>query len=178
MSHKDVLVYAKISKIFHWIIAVIVLLLLSLSFFLDDLSATQKPLGYMIHKSLGLTVLFLMIFRLIAIHYYGRPLLPVTVSQWERVFSRLVQFGFYIFLFLMPLSGWILSTAADKIPQFFGLFPLPFPGILPSKALASFMDDAHKTIAWILIVLAFFHITGALKHHFFDKDNVLKRIWF
>lgn len=177
-QYKSVQGYAKASKILHWFIALIVILMLSLSFFMDDLADADKPMAYMIHKSFGLTVLALMILRILWILHRGRPDLPQTVPQWERIFSRTVQYGFYFFLLVMPLSGWILSCAADHIPQFFGFINVPFPGITPNKPLADFMDGAHKIVAWVLIGLLFLHVSGALKHHFWDKDNVLRRMWF
>lgn len=177
-QHKSVQVYAKASKLLHWIIAFIVILMLSLSFFMDDVSDLNKPSVYMVHKSFGLTVLVLMILRIVWMIHRGRPDLPKTVPHWEKVFSRTVQYGFYVFLLIMPLSGWILSCAADHIPQFFGFISVPFPGISPNKSLADFMDNVHKIVAWILIGLLFLHVSGALKHHFWDRDSVLKRMWF
>ena len=74
----------------------------------------------------------------------------------------------------MPLSGWIMSVAADKIPRYFGLFSVPFPGIAPNKSLADTMSESHEIIAWIIIGFIVLHVAGALKHHFIDKDHVLK----
>ncbi|WP_019216809.1 cytochrome b [Legionella tunisiensis] len=76
----------------------------------------------------------------------------------------------------MPLSGWIMSVAANRIPSYFTMFSVPFPGIAPSEALADLMVQVHNTIAWIIIVLLVLHVAGAVKHHFIDKDEVLRRI--
>ncbi len=126
----------------------------------------------MIHKSLGLAILALMILRIIWIAHCGRVKLPQTMPDWEKGFARFVQYALTLLLLAMPLSGWIMSVAADKTPSFFGLFQAPLP-IAPNKALAGLMNTTHKAIAWTLIVLVFFHIAGALKHHFIDKDGVL-----
>ncbi|KTC86692.1 cytochrome b [Legionella brunensis] len=168
--------YSKGFKFVHWLVALLVIIMLCVGFFLDDIPEQYQPIAYLIHKSVGLTILFLMIFRTIMVAFKGRLPLPESVPLWEKLFSRLVQYSFYIFLILMPLSGWIMSVAANRIPSFFGLFLLPIPGIEPNEPLAHFMADVHSVIAWILIVLATLHISGALKHHFYDKDEVLRRM--
>lgn len=76
----------------------------------------------------------------------------------------------------MPLSGWIMSVAANRIPSYFTLFKVPFPGVVPNEAVAELMEQVHNTIAWIIIVLLVIHTAGAIKHHFIDKDDVLRRM--
>ncbi len=173
-NHTDVIAYNPLTKIFHWLIALLVLTLLCVGFLLEKL----PDIAYTMHKSFGLVVLALMICRILWIRHVGRPVLPASMPQWEKFFAHLVQYSLYFFLVMMPIAGWMMSTASGHTPQFFGLFPLPCPGIVADKDLAAFMKEVHNTTAWIIIVLLFFHIFGALKHHFWDKDNVLKRMWF
>ena len=172
---KRVHAYSGGSKVFHWLIAFIVISMLSGSFFLDDLPKQYQSNAFMIHKSLGLTVLFLMIARFLWIQLYGKPALPTTVPRWQKIVSRIVQYSLYLFLITMAMCGWIMSVAAERVPSYFGLFSLTLP-IEPNKALAKLMDQSHKTIAWVLIILITLHVAGAIKHHFIDKDNVLKRM--
>jgi len=175
-NHKDVTHYSTGSKVLHWLIALIVIALLSFSFFLQDLAKPIQPTAYMIHKSLGLTVLALMIIRIVWIKHTGKPALPATVPTWEKIFSRVVQYSMYVFLIAMPICGWILSVAANQIPVFFGLVNVPIPGLVPNEAVSNFFAQCHKTIAWILIVLITLHIAGAIKHYLIDKDKVLQRM--
>ncbi|GGI77019.1 cytochrome b [Legionella impletisoli] len=165
--------YSSGSKFFHWLIAIMVTFMLCFGFFLDDLPKAIQPFAYMMHKSFGLTVLMLMVLRVIWIVKSGKPSLPNTVPFWEKAFSRIVQYSFYVLLFAMPLSGWIMSAAADKTPVFFGLFKAPLP-IAPNQALAKFMNQSHGVIAWVLIGLLVLHVAGAVKHYFWDKDRVLQ----
>ena len=169
-----VLNYSSGSKFFHWLIAVIVIGMLSGSFFLGDLPEPYIPAAFMIHKSLGLTVLVLMLLRLFWLKYTGRPQLPPSTHAWEKFLSRFVQYSLYFFLIIQPLSGWIMSVAANRIPSWFGLINLPLPGISSDKDLASFMNACHITIAWIIIGLLVLHVAGALKHHFINKNNVMR----
>ncbi|OGV43710.1 MAG: cytochrome B [Legionellales bacterium RIFCSPHIGHO2_12_FULL_42_9] len=175
---KKTKVYSPGSKLFHWLIALIVLTMLSGSFFLNDLPLTIQATAIMFHKSFGLTVLLFMILRSFWIIYRGKPALPPTVARWERALSHAVQYSLYLLLFLMPICGWVMSVAADKTPSYFGLFKVPLPFIAHSKPLAQWMFAAHQTIAWIIITLLFLHISGALKHYFIDRDKVLQRMWF
>lgn len=177
MSSKSVTQYSSVSKTLHWVIAIVVIAMLSIGFFLDDLPDQIKPFAYMLHKSTGLTILVLMIVRFIWVHVSGKPALPDSVPGWEKILSRFVQYGFYILLIAMPLSGWIMSVAAKRPPVYFGLFEVDFPGVEPSKSLAEYMAEWHEIIAWLLVVFIILHVAGALKHHFIDKDNVLKTIW-
>jgi cytochrome b561 len=168
--------YTPAIKWLHWIIALAVILMLFMGFFLDDIPEKFQGTAYMLHKSTGITILFLMIIRFIIVHANTRPALPESMKLWEKVLSRIVQYGFYILLFLMPLSGWIMSVASEHVPTYFGLFNMPLPWISADKPLAKFMNESHEIIAWILIGFICLHAIGALKHHFIDKDNVLKRM--
>jgi cytochrome b561 len=176
MVKRDVSGYSTGSKILHWLIAIVVILMLCLSFFMGDVPESWMSVVYTTHKSLGITVLALMILRACWMLYCGKPKLPPTVSALEAYLSRFIQYGFYILLIAMPISGWVMSVAAKKIPSYFGLFSLPLP-IEPSKPLASFMNETHEVIAWLLIAFATLHILGALKHYFWDKDKVLQSMY-
>ncbi len=169
--------YSTVSKILHWLIAFAVLGMLCVGFFLDDIPEQYQATAYMLHKSTGLTILMLMIIRFIWIHASGKPPLPATTKLWERVLTRIVQYSFYVLLIMMPLSGWIMSVAAGRIPVYFGLFKVPFPGIEENKSLAEFMVSSHVTIAWIIIAFIVLHVAGALKHHFINRDDVLRSMW-
>ena len=174
MVTKSAVKYSSLSKVFHWGIALAVIAMLTIGFFLDDVPTQFKGTAYMLHKSTGITILFLMILRLIFINASGKPALPNAMKLWEKVLSRFVQYSFYLLLLIMPLSGWIMSVAGNKIPVYFGMFKAPLPWIESNKQLAKVMDKTHEVIAWILIAFIVLHILGALKHHFIDKDNILR----
>lgn len=174
MKKGEMLSYTKGSKVLHWLIAVVVILMLAVSFFLDDLPKAYAPLAFTVHKSFGLSILALVLLRLFWLHYAGRPTLPKSVPAWERFLAKLVQYGLYVCLLLQPICGWIMSMAANRVPRFFGMFPLPLPGIPEDKNLAHFMANCHTVIAYVLISLIIVHIAAALKHHYIDKDGVLR----
>jgi len=176
MCKREVTEYALISRWLHWIIAVMVMMMLLCGFFLEDVPAMFIGTAFMLHKSTGLTIFLLMIIRIAVILACGKPPLPTTMPTWQVQLSQVVQHAFYVLLILMPLCGWVMSTAAGKVPVYFNWIQLPFPGIAPNHVLAEWMATCHQTIAWILIALVCLHIAAAFKHYFIDKDQIVKRM--
>ncbi len=167
--------YGSVARTLHWLIAVLVIGMLIFGFLLESI---PKPIrGEMIglHKSIGLTILLLILLRLIWRFINIQPVLPISVPPWEQIAARSVHILFYLVLLLMPLSGWIMSSL-DGHPVFFWKWwnwTLPLP---VNKTLANDFFNVHVTIAWIIIALLVLHIGAALKHHFIEKNNVLRRM--
>ena len=91
---KDVTEYSSGSKFLHWLIALIVIVMLTATFFFDDLPKSMRSFAFMMHKSFGITVLFLMFLRLYWIHRSGKPALPATgPAQRLILFSTSVAKG-------------------------------------------------------------------------------------
>ena len=176
INNKDVLAYSTGFKYLHWVVAILVLGMLSVGFFLSDMPSVIKSMAYMLHKSVGLTILGLMLIRMVWVIYTGKPRLPASVPKWECFLASGVQYGLYLFLITMALSGWLMATASNKIPVYFGWFRVPFPGLLPNEKLADWMYSTHSTFSWILLGLVALHIAGALKHGLIQKDDVLRRM--
>lgn len=168
--------YGSVAKILHWVMFLIITVLLIIGFFADDLSPVDRSTAMFIHKSLGLITLWLVMCRLLWVWVNPRPALPRTVHRLERVVSHIVQGLLYVGMIVMTTSGWIFATAANKPPTLFGLFSFPAPGVPQSRAVVDFFLTIHGVAAWVLIGLIVFHVAGALKHHLFDKDNVLRNM--
>jgi cytochrome b561 len=177
MIQKQRTTYSLRSQFLHALIALLVFIILILGISFERLPDFLSDQAYMIHKSCGLLVLFLMIFRLLFIFKDGRPNLPKHVQTWEKFLSRFVQYSLYLVLILMPISGWVMSVAEGYIPSFFNWFNLDLPFIPLDKGLAKQFANYHYLLAWIIGGLLVFHILGSLKHYFFDKDEVLQSMW-
>ncbi len=133
--------------------------------------------AYFIHKSTGiLTLLFAVLFILWS-SFNKKPAYPAEMKQWEGSLATIVRMMLYVLLVAMPLSGWILSTAAGKFPNFYGLGQIPLPGIPTSKVIAHTAVDMHLVLAWTLFGFVVLHAIGALKHHIIDKNDVMKRMF-
>lgn len=169
--------YGSVTKFLHWLIFFLVLGMLLVGFFMDDIGDKGlKSQVIMLHKLTGLTVLSLMIFRLIWALMNPKPQLPNGSKRWERIAEYAGHGLLYLLLIAMPLSGWLMVSAAGKPPTFFNLFAIPMPGVAGNDTLKHLGDSLHTIIAWTIIVIVSLHILAALRHHFFEKDDILLRM--
>jgi cytochrome b561 len=79
-------------------------------------------------------------------------------------------------MFALPVTGWLMSSAAGIPVSFFGLFTLPDP-IARDDALFRALIDVHKVLGYVTIALIFVHAGAALRHHFHFKDDTLRKMW-
>ncbi len=167
--------YSPITKFFHWLLFILVTVMLIIGANLGNIPKAYKRTVIDFHKSLGLTILALMILWIIWAIFNRKPQYPHTMKLWEKILAKTVQKLLYICVLLMPLIGWLMSSAAGKYPVYFGWFTMKLP-IIQSKPLAKFFSELHTIFAWIILGLVCLHIIGALKHHFIDKNNILMRM--
>ncbi|CAM4466823.1 MAG: Cytochrome b561 [Legionellaceae bacterium] len=168
--------YGSIAKFFHWIMALGVIGLLFIGFTMGYMHDTKiKYTIYNTHKLVGLSIFILMLFRLYWRISNIQPALPLSISPILRKIARGVQDTLYLLLFLMPISGWLMSTAANRAP-YLGKWHIAFPGISINYAIAKQFNNIHYFFAWTLLGVLSLHIFAAIKHHFWDKDTVLQRI--
>lgn len=159
----------------HWLMAVLIIGLLGVGLYMVSLpAAPEKFKLYGWHKEFGLLVLALAFFRLCWRLINTNPHLNLPLL--ERMAARLVHWALYGFMFAMPLTGWLLSSAAGFAPSFFGLFTLPTL-VAPNEQLLAIFKVTHRWIAYGLIAAITLHALAALKHHFYDKDDILRRMW-
>ncbi len=174
------------SKLFHWVMAVLVIGLLAMgqyiSHFVDDIyrafDLTQ------IHKSFGFVAFCLVALRLVWRWYAGAPTLPPEVPRWQVRASQVSHVLLYVLMVVMPVSGWLYASASInqdlyQIPnQVFGLFALPDPFVPGEKALEMRFRTVHDVGGKLLAALVLVHLAAALKHHFVDRNHILRRMWF
>lgn len=172
--------YDPIAIALHWVIALAIIAMLTLGMTMEDLPDSIKSSAYTIHKSLGLTVLALSLFRLVWRLLNPPPALPEGMKPYEKMLAHAVHWGLYFLIIAMPLSGWLLVSAARKYPtNFFWLGEVPFlpmPQGVDSKATAEWFEELHEVFANGAIALIALHIGAALKHHFVMKDGLLTRM--
>lgn len=165
--------YGSIAKFFHWLIFALIVTLLLVSWFMGKLSPELKGTVYNTHKLVGLTVLLLTTARLIWAVSGSKPKLPSAMKPWEKLAEKAVHIGLYACLIFMPLCGWIMSTAAGQAPQLLG-YTVNLPGVIQDKATSHLFNNYHAFIAWVIVALVSVHVGAALKHHFINRDNVLR----
>lgn len=168
--------YGAIAKFFHWAIFLLIAGLFIAGFIMTDMSnGPDKFKIYGIHKSTGIVVLMLALMRLGWKMASVAPLLPESMHVLEKLAARIGHAVLYILMIAMPISGWMMSSAAGFPVSVFGLFILPNL-IEPSKEVANNLRNAHEFMAYILLVVVALHVLAALLHHFYYKNNVLKRM--
>lgn len=165
-----------ITKSFHWVIAFLIIAMLVLGYFLEDIPAAQQGLAYNAHKSIGIIILTLMVLRLGWRWCNVQPAYSSTYPAVLGFLARISHYAIYFVAIAMPVSGWVMSTAAGKAPYFFGWLYFPMPGISQNSILAGQAFQFHGILAVVLIVLLSLHLAAAFFHHFVLRDNVLLRM--
>lgn len=168
--------YGAPAQLFHWLIAALIVTQFVLARMADGLPLGAHKLALLArHKSFGMTVLMLAALRLLWRLTHPAPPLPPAMSRPERIAARGTHVAFYVLLFAMPLTGWMMSSAKSYSVSWFGLFT--WPNLIGKNEEAfRFLRDTHDLLSDVLFAIALLHILAALKHHFWNKDDVLLRI--
>ena len=170
-------------KTFHWTTVAVVVALLAIGWTMASDLETIKPIRgslFALHKSLGLSLLFLTLLRISWRASHRVPPVPPVLRPWEIKVFQTVHYLLYGLLILQPLAGWAIASIAPKKSLFFGLFPIPDLPLMPAfphpEILQDVLEDVHATLAVSLAVLIGLHVAAALRHHFQIRDNVLVRM--
>jgi cytochrome b561 len=166
-----------ISQLLHWTIAVLILSIGAVGLVMGELPRSPKWFWvYTAHKSLGLTVLALVIVRIAWRLYAGAPRPVPGTPRWQAMLASLTHGAIYLLILAMPLSGWLYDSARGLRPlRWFGLAAVPKLSP-PNEALAEAMHNAHELLFWALIALVTGHAAAALHHHFVRRDATLARM--
>ncbi len=171
--------YGVITKLFHWYIALLILVQFYLVYWKREVLADKSPIAIFyingLHKPIGVVVLLLAILA-VTWHVNNRkPSYPPNMPNWEKQSALFVQGVLYLTFFAMPLSELIMSTAAGYPLNFFGLFQFP-QFIAKNEVIAQSFFSIHQITSYLIIALVIMHVAAALKHHFINRDNILKRM--
>jgi cytochrome b561 len=135
-------------------------------------SREQSALLVQLHRSIGLTILALTLFRL-AWRWNARiPPLPAELPLFQKLAARAIEYILYVLLLLQPALGVLNTNARGRLVDFYFLGELP-PVVGPDKMLAKQAMAAHELVAYLLLALVALHAVAALFHHFVRRDNVL-----
>ena len=176
--------YTMVAIVLHWMIgaAVLALIGIGLTMMHAPIAKADKFRLFQLHKSIGITVLWLVVARVAWRFAHPPPALPADMPALERRAAGAAHLGLYAFLIGLPLTGWALVSASPlNIPTIlYGLvrWPhLPVLSTLQHKApVEEVFKDIHTWGAWILIALVALHIAAALRHQFVMRDDVFWRM--
>lgn len=172
-THND---WGSVSKGLHWLIAILIAVQMVLGVYASDLKRSPLKIDMFVwHKSIGMTILLLVAIRL------AWRLTSVTphleTSPVQRALARFTHWSLYALLLLLPLSGWLISSAAGIPLKLFWLVPIP-PIAGPSDSLEEWAEGVHHLGITLMLALLAVHVLAALWHHFVVGDNILRRMWF
>jgi cytochrome b561 len=168
--------YGVVAQFFHWAVVLLIIVQYVLANRSDALPLGPAKIAMLArHKSVGITILALVLLRLVWRWMNTVPSEPTDIPQWQRIAGRVSHVALYVLLLATPMLGWLMSSARNFPVSWFGLVTLP-DFIAPNRPAYDFLHEAHEFMALTLLGLALLHIAAALKHHFVDRDNVLRRM--
>ena len=169
--------YGLITKLLHWLIALLIVSLIVLGWYMVDLTYYDRWYNASLtaHKALGLLVLLLAAIKIIWTLINRSPPMVVTLKRWERIAAHVAHGLLYLVMVLIPVTGYIVSTSAGDGISMFGWFDVPalFAAGPESRDLAI---TVHFYLGYGTAGLVAVHTLAALKHHFVNYDATLSRM--
>lgn len=179
--------YTAPAIVLHWLIAVLMIGNMTFAWLIEKLPEDWIRPAFDTHKSIGITVLGLVLLRILWRLGHRPPPFSEGMSAWERVLAHLAHFGLYGLMLFMPITGWLHDSAwkdAATHPMYlFGLFEWPRLGFITSQPpetkemLHSLFGKVHGIGGYVLLGLVALHVLGALKHQFIDREREFRRMW-
>lgn len=168
--------YTSTAIALHWLMAIMIFGMLALGFYMQDLPLSPEKLKlYSWHKWAGVTVFLLVLLRLAWRLTHRPPALPASMPKLLQFAAHAGHLVLYALMLVIPLSGWLMSSAKGFQTVWFGV--LPIPDLLDkNKELGDLLQTVHMSLNLLFAVVIAGHIGAALKHHLIDKDDILTRI--
>jgi cytochrome b561 len=169
--------YGIITQLFHWVIAGIIIFNYYLVYRRDYIPETNPDnLAYiLLHKALGVVVIILGVLFIIWRLTNTKPLLPTSTPNYERILAKSTHHLLLVLILLMPITGVLMSVFGGRPIGVFGLFTIPALTVA-NKEWQTIFYTLHEWLSFIIMGMVSIHVIGALKHQFFYKDNVLRRM--
>ena len=168
--------YTSTAKALHWLMAVLLIGLLGLGFYMHDLPLSPEKLKlYSWHKWAGVTAFLLTLLRLTWRVTHIPPALPASMPRPMQFAAHAGHLLLYGLMLAIPLSGWLMSSAKGFQTVWFGV--LPIPDLLEkNKPLGELLQTVHMSLNLLFVITILGHAGAALKHHFIDQDDILTRM--
>ena len=174
--------YGGVTKTFHWVTALLIFTLIPTGWFANqlpyetDAQLAQKAWLFSLHKTVGVTVFFVALARMLWAASQPKPGLLHPDRKLESMAAETVHWLLYGALVIVPLSGWISHAAAEGFAPIWWPLGQNLPLIPKSVGIEHFFAGVHFVTTKVLIAALFLHIAGALKHHVIDRDDTLRRM--
>jgi cytochrome b561 len=166
--------FSPLSRVLHWTMAAMILTMLCIGVAMVASLANYHVL-VSIHRPLGIAILILVVVRFVNRQLSPLPAFPATMSHAERLAAKTSEFTLYGLMFVLPLVGWGMLSAARYPIVLYGSWHLPF--ILPHSAmLYSVLRKAHTILAYLFFLTFVAHFGAILFHTLIVRDGLLKRM--
>jgi cytochrome b561 len=168
--------FGTLARGLHWTTFLLLLGSFGIGLTMVDMPLSPRKLQvYSWHKWIGVTVFLIAILRLGWRCLHPPPPYPDSMPAWQKVGARLSHGTLYGLLLLMPISGWVMSSALGIPTAYLGLVPLPDP-VAPDRELGQSLILVHNILGLALAALIALHIAAAIYHHFVLKDDIMRRM--
>jgi cytochrome b561 len=161
-------------RVLHWLMAAMVLTMLGIGV---AMVASLGDYHYLVsvHRPLGIAILILVVIRFVNRQFSTLPPFPATMSSQERFVAHASEIVLYTLLFVLPLVGWGMLSAARYPIVLYG--PLHLPPILPhSVMLYAFLRKTHTALAYLLFLAFLGHFGAVLFHTLVVRDGLFRRM--
>lgn len=176
--------YGSVTKAFHWATAALIIAIIPLGLIANDMAydtneaLAQKAWLFSLHKTLGVTVFFVALLRILWAVTQTKPGNMHPDRKGETLLAQTVHWLLYGSLVIAPLTGWIHHAATAGFAPIWWPFGQDLPLIPKDEALAHTFARLHWIMTKVMAASILLHVAGALKHTFVDKDATLRRMWF
>lgn len=170
--------YGLITILLHWVMAILLAVLFSMGLYmtsLDYYDSLYHSLPYW-HKSFGILAILLLLMRFFWRIKNIKPDDINTQKNYEVLLANFIQNVFYALILFIGITGYLISTAKGKSIEFFYFIEIPAVTQFIDDSVVDLVGEIHLTMAILLSFLVLLHASAALKHHFIDRDNTLKRM--
>jgi len=168
--------YTGVAIALHWLVALLVVAQVAWGWAMQEIPKFPPGLradAFNVHKSIGLTILALMLVRIAWRVRHPPPALP-AMPPWQRIVARGNHVLLYAALLVMPLAGYLGSVFSGYPVKVFGA-TLP-AWAARDETLKAAMSSIHLVTSWVLVGAIVLHVAGALKHALDERDRVLARM--
>lgn len=191
--------YHNVSIFLHWLIGLGIIFMFILGWYMEEIpkkapkslsfdlfnlgiyswevakEMSPRSFYFMLHKSVGVSLFILIIYRIFWRLTHKPPPLLDTMKPWEKRVATAAHHGLYFLMIATPLAGIIMSISSKYGISWFGIELI---GGIDNRPARELFLEFHKIFGLLILLILFFHIAGAIKHSFIDKDGTLRRMWF
>ena len=182
--------YGGVTRSFHWLTVLLIATVIPLGIFANDLAETIRAsesapdaatlarvtLLFSLHKTLGVAIFFTAVLRILWALSQPKPGLLNGDRRAEAWLAETVHWLLYSALIIVPLAGWVHHAATTGFAPIWWPFGQDLPFVPKSETLAHTAASLHIIFERVLVIAIALHVAGALKHHFIDRDETLRRM--